>query len=68
MGLAEKEAGEVLESRSFRQAVDEDWKLSMRNGITAVPTFVLDHRAVVGAQPYEVLEGFLLQNGVKRKK
>lgn len=67
VGLSSKEAQKVLESRSFKEAVDEDWKLSMRNGITAVPTFVLDHRAMVGAQPYEGLESFLLQNGVKKR-
>jgi predicted DsbA family dithiol-disulfide isomerase len=67
VGLPVKEAKEVLESRTFMAAVDEDWKLSMRRGITAVPTFGLDHQVVVGAQPYEVLEAFLVQNGVKRK-
>jgi predicted DsbA family dithiol-disulfide isomerase len=35
--------------------------------ISSVPTFVLDHEAVVGAQPYEILEQFLLKKGVKRK-
>jgi predicted DsbA family dithiol-disulfide isomerase len=68
VGLPVKEAKEVLESRTFKEAVDEDWKLSMRRGITAVPTFVIDHQAVVGAQPYEVLEAFLVQNGVKKKR
>lgn len=67
IGLPVKEAKEVLESRTFKEAVDEDWKLSMKKGITAVPTFVIDHQAVVGAQPYEMLEAFLAQNGVKRK-
>ena len=66
-GLPMKEAKEVLESRTFKEAVDEDWKLSMKQGVTAVPTFVIDHQAVVGAQPYDVLEAFLVQNGLKRK-
>lgn len=66
VGLPVKEATEVLESRAFKEAVDEDWKLSMRKRITAVPTFVINHQAVVGAQPYEVLEAFLVQNGVKK--
>ncbi len=67
VGLPVKEAKEVLESRTFQEAVDEDWKLSMRKGITAVPTFVIDHQVMVGAQPYEVLESFLVQNGVRRR-
>jgi predicted DsbA family dithiol-disulfide isomerase len=68
MGLPAKEAEEVLESRPFKAAVDEDWKLSMRRGVTAVPTFVIDDQVVVGAQPYEVLEQFLKNNGVRKKR
>jgi predicted DsbA family dithiol-disulfide isomerase len=68
VGLPGKEAGEVLESRAFREAVDADWNLCMEMGITAVPTFVIDHHTVVGAQPYEVLEEFLKNNGVKKRK
>jgi predicted DsbA family dithiol-disulfide isomerase len=67
VGLPVKEAKEVLDSRTFKEAVDEDWQLSMRRGITAVPTFVIDHQVVVGAQPYEVLEAFLVQNGIKKR-
>ena len=67
VGLPGREAAEVLKARSFRKAVDADWELAGKLGISAVPTFVLDGWAVVGAQPYEVLEKFLLDHGVKRK-
>jgi predicted DsbA family dithiol-disulfide isomerase len=67
VGLPEKEAREALQTRAFKEAVDSDWALARRMGISAVPTFVLDHQVVVGAQPYELLEQFLLENGVKRK-
>jgi hypothetical protein len=43
----------VLESRSFRSAVDADWQRSASLGITSVPTFVLGEFALVGAQPYD---------------
>jgi predicted DsbA family dithiol-disulfide isomerase len=46
----------VLEKRTFKAAVDEDWKLSRQIGVTGVPTFVAGRRGVVGAQPYETLE------------
>jgi predicted DsbA family dithiol-disulfide isomerase len=36
-------------------------------GISSVPTFVLNHQSVVGAQPYQVLEQFLMKNGIKRR-
>ena len=56
VGLPVEAAREVLERRTFKEAVDRDWELSRRYGITGVPTFVAGHRGVVGAQPYEVLE------------
>jgi predicted DsbA family dithiol-disulfide isomerase len=36
-------------------------------GVTAVPTFLLDQRYVVGAQPYQVLEQLLTVSGIKRR-
>ena len=66
-GLSEREARETLQTRSFRDAVDADWTLAGSMGIEAVPTFVLDGGTLVGAQPYEALEGLLLDHGVKRR-
>ena len=56
VGLPIDAAREVLEKRTYRTAVDADWKLSREYGITGVPTFVVGRRGVVGAQPYEALE------------
>jgi predicted DsbA family dithiol-disulfide isomerase len=67
VGLPEQEAAEVLKTRRFRKAVDADWALSARLGISSIPTFVLDGWSVVGAQPYETLEKLLLDHGVKRR-
>ncbi len=66
-GLSADEARIIVRERSFREAVDADWMRSHQMGITAVPTFVMGREAVVGAQPYEVLEQFLIQNKVKRR-
>ena len=66
-GLPGGEAGKVLEKRTHNTAVDSDWQRSHQFGITAVPTFVINQRGVVGAQPYEVLERFLEENKVKRR-
>jgi predicted DsbA family dithiol-disulfide isomerase len=55
VGLSVDAAREVLEKRTFKDAVDADWKLSRQHGITGVPTFVAGHHGVVGAQPYEAL-------------
>jgi predicted DsbA family dithiol-disulfide isomerase len=67
VGLDVAAAGEVLESRSFSNAVDADWELSRRYGVTGVPTFVAGRQGVVGAQPYEVLEKLLQDAGAESK-
>jgi predicted DsbA family dithiol-disulfide isomerase len=56
VGLSIDAAREVLEKRTFKDAVDADWELSREYGITGVPTFVAGRYGVVGAQPYEALE------------
>jgi len=61
VGLPRAAAALVLEKRTFKAAVDADWKLSREYGITGVPTFVAGHRGVVGAQPYEVIERLVKQ-------
>ncbi len=66
IGFPEKEARSVLESRTYKGAVDTDWARSRKLGITGVPTFVLGERGLVGFQPYEALEQFLRSCGVKK--
>ena len=56
VGLSVDGAREALEARTFKAAVDADWELSRRYGVTGVPTFVAGRHGVVGAQPYEALE------------
>jgi len=56
VGLSVDGAREVLEQRTFKDAVDADWELSRRYRVTGVPTFVAGRYGVVGAQPYEALE------------
>jgi predicted DsbA family dithiol-disulfide isomerase len=66
MGLPAEEALRVLETRAFREAVDSDWSLAYKMNVTAVPTFLMGRRAVVGAQPYEVLQQLMKVCGVKK--
>ena len=65
--LPDEEARVILGLRTFRKEVDSDWSLAHEMGITSVPTFVINRQAVVGAQPYEVLETFLKDNHVKKR-
>jgi predicted DsbA family dithiol-disulfide isomerase len=66
IGLPEGEARSVLELRAFKEVVDSDWGRSRALGITAVPTFVVDHQVLIGFQSYEVLEQFLKTRGAER--
>ncbi len=63
VGLPVDAAREVIEKRTFKAAVDEDWKLSRQIGVTGVPTFVAGRYGVVGAQPYEALEELVRKAG-----
>ncbi len=67
VGLDVTAAREVLESRSFSDAVDADWNLSRQYGVTGVPTFVAGQKGVVGAQPYEALENLMREVGAEPK-
>jgi len=60
VGLEEDEARQVLESREYSDAIDEDWQRSRETGVTGVPTFFGNDLVVVGCQPYETLEKFVL--------
>ena len=66
-GLPEDEAGDILESRRFKEAVDTDWQRSKELGVTGVPTFVGGDRAVVGTRSYEELEALVISAGAVRR-
>ena len=66
-GLSVDGTREVIEKRTFKDAVDEDWALSRQLGVTGVPTFVAGRYGVVGAQPYETLER-LVEKAVAEEK
>lgn len=60
VGLDGSEARRVLDDREYREAVDADWRRSRETGVTGVPTFYANDLVVVGCQPYESLEKFVL--------
>jgi predicted DsbA family dithiol-disulfide isomerase len=65
--LPEDEARKVLKQRTFKEAVDTDWARCRALGITAVPTFVIDHQRVVGFQPYGALEQLLKTKNIRKR-
>ena len=54
--LPADEATDVLLSRKFKDAVDDDWRRCAAYGVNAVPTFLAGRYLMVGAQPYEELQ------------
>ena len=60
MGLDGLEARRVIVEREYKEAVNEDWQRSRETGVTGVPTFYGNDLVVVGCQPYETLEKFVL--------
>jgi predicted DsbA family dithiol-disulfide isomerase len=55
-GLPADEATDVLLSRKYKNAVDDDWRRCAAYGVNAVPTFLAGRYLMVGAQPYEELQ------------
>ncbi len=68
IGLDSRMAEQALAERTFKEAVDRDREYSRACGITAVPTFMVDGRQVVGAQPYRVLEDLVAAAGGNKRK
>jgi predicted DsbA family dithiol-disulfide isomerase len=59
---------QALAERTFKEAVDRDWEYARTCGITAVPTFMVGGRKLVGAQPYEALKDFVTASGGKMRQ
>jgi predicted DsbA family dithiol-disulfide isomerase len=68
VGLSESAIRRVLDNRAFKDAVDSDWRRSRALGINAVPTFMINHQALVGAQPYENLVMFMDHHRINRRR
>jgi len=66
--LSREEAKPVILNRTFKKTVDEDWALSRKKGINAVPTFVMKEDKLIGAQSYSTLKKLLISKGVKKSE
>ena len=67
VGLPVEEAREVLEQRTMKTAVDDDWQHALNIGVRSVPTFAVGLSGVAGAQPYEQLAQLLEHTGAARR-
>jgi predicted DsbA family dithiol-disulfide isomerase len=67
-GLDAGELRDALESRRYRDAVDEGIAWSRSIGVTAIPTFIFAERyAMVGAQEYDAFKSVLTKIGATPK-
>jgi len=67
VGLATDQARAVLVERTFKAAVDQDWERCNELGVSAVPTYLAEGLAIVGAEPYEQLEKLVTKAGATRR-
>ena len=67
VNLNGNDAQKIIQDRTFREAVDLDWKRSYELNITEIPTFIINHQVFVGAQPYETLRNLLLPNNIETR-
>jgi predicted DsbA family dithiol-disulfide isomerase len=66
IGLPTDEAAKALADPNYAQAVDGDWQRSREAGITAVPSFRVNGRLLVGAHPYGALEKLVVAAGAQK--
>jgi len=59
IGLDQEEFKQALVTRKYEQGVSRDVAEAQRLGIQSVPCFIVDGRAIHGAQSYEALDKFL---------
>jgi predicted DsbA family dithiol-disulfide isomerase len=68
VGLETAGLTEALQSRRYRDVVDEGIAWSRSIGVTAIPTFVFGERyGIVGAQEYEAFEQMMEKLGAKKR-
>jgi len=67
VGLSKDDARKVIANRTSKEAVDQDWSRSREVFISSVPTFLINEQRLVGAQSYEVLKQFMINNKVEKK-
>ena len=56
LGLDTGEFNECLDTGKYKSLVEQEYQLSQQIGVSSTPTFVLNGRPVIGAQPFEVFQ------------
>jgi len=56
LGLDTDQFNDCLDTGEYTSLVEQDYQMSQQIGVSSTPTFVLNGRPVVGAQPFEVFQ------------
>jgi len=56
LGLDTDQFNDCLDTGKYTSLVEQDYQMSQQIGVSSTPTFVLNGRPVVGAQPFEVFQ------------
>ncbi len=67
VGLNKEELSQYLKDESNLKAIDESSAQAKELGITGVPSFIINNKMVVGAQPTEVLKE-LIENEINNNQ
>ena len=67
VGLSKQEAGNVIENRTFKDMVDQDWSRSLQVDPEYVPSLMTNGNLLVNPQRYELFEQFMKANHVMKR-
>jgi len=66
-GLDGQDLARSLDDRQYRDEVQHQYQEAREIGVTAVPTFVAEGYALVGAHPYESFHQLMASVGIQRR-
>ena len=56
LGLDTDQFNECLDTGKYTSIVQQEYQMSQQIGVSSTPTFILNGRPVIGAQPFEVFQ------------
>jgi predicted DsbA family dithiol-disulfide isomerase len=65
LGLSQKEAKKVIETRAFKDAVDSDWSRSLQVDPEYIPSLMINGQLLVNPQKYELYEQLMRAKNIK---
>lgn len=59
LGLDTDKFNDCLDTGKFTSLVEQEYELAQQVGVSSTPTFVINGRPVIGAQPFEVFQQYI---------